>query len=112
MKAWLARKEGKACPVCRVVIDSDQLQRFAVAEEKSKPPPTFKNNEPTPRSRRKIEYNTIDPDLFESIEMMESSGSYGSKIQTLIRHLLYLQASDSGSKSIVFSAWADSLHSG
>ena len=43
--------------------------------------------------------------------MMESHGSFGSKIQTLVRHLLYLQVSDPGCKTIVFSAWADSLNS-
>jgi len=42
---------------------------------------------------------------------MESFGGFGSKIQTLVRHLLYLQITDPGAKSIVFSAWADSLHS-
>jgi len=42
---------------------------------------------------------------------MESTGSYGSKIQTLIRHLLYIQCTDPGAKSIIFSAWADSLQS-
>jgi E3 ubiquitin-protein ligase SHPRH len=42
---------------------------------------------------------------------MESFGSYGSKIQALVRHLLFLQVTEPGAKSIVFSAWADSLHS-
>jgi E3 ubiquitin-protein ligase SHPRH len=42
---------------------------------------------------------------------MESNGSYGSKIQTLVRHLLHIQLVDPGAKSIVFSAWADSLTS-
>ena len=42
---------------------------------------------------------------------MESNGSYGSKIQTLVRHLLHIQLVEPGAKSIVFSAWADSLTS-
>lgn len=42
---------------------------------------------------------------------MECHGSYGSKIQTLVKHLLYLEVIEPGAKSIVFSAWADSLHS-
>jgi E3 ubiquitin-protein ligase SHPRH len=42
---------------------------------------------------------------------MELYGDYGSKIQMLVRHLLYLQSKDASTKSIVFSAWADSLHS-
>lgn len=52
-----------------------------------------------------------DSKLFREIESMESFGDFGNKIQTLVRHLLYLQQSDPGAKSIVFSAWADSLHS-
>ncbi|KAK7680847.1 hypothetical protein QCA50_016157 [Cerrena zonata] len=114
MKAWLERKEGKACPVCRVAIQPDELQRFVVADNKTQVPvavPTrIFNNEPAPKSRREIQYNLIESDLFESIQMMESHGSYGSKIQTLVRHLLYVQTADPGSKTIVFSAWADSLH--
>lgn len=42
---------------------------------------------------------------------METYGDYGTKVQTLVRHLLYLKLTDAGAKSIVFSAWADSLHS-
>lgn len=42
---------------------------------------------------------------------MDSNGSYGSKIQTLVRHLLHIQVVDPGAKSIIFSAWADSLAS-
>lgn len=42
---------------------------------------------------------------------METYGDFGSKIQTLIRHLAHLKITDPGAKSIVFSAWADSLHS-
>lgn len=40
-----------------------------------------------------------------------SSAKHGSKITFLVRHLLWLQVNDPGSKSVVFSAWADGLHS-
>lgn len=115
MKAWLERKEGKACPVCRVAINPDQLERFAVADAEKMAsvvaPPKIVNNEPAPKSRRIIEYNMVPDSLLESIDMMESHGSFGSKIQTLVRHLLFLDVSDPGCKTIVFSAWADSLNS-
>ena len=54
----------------------------------------------------------LDPKLFDEIQSLESFGDFGSKIQALARHLLCLQMTDPGAKSIVFSAWADSLHSG
>ncbi|RPD76905.1 hypothetical protein L226DRAFT_459082 [Lentinus tigrinus ALCF2SS1-7] len=113
MKAWITRPEGKSCPVCRVPLNPDQMQRFTVDNtpgEQAKPPPKILgNNEVMPTSRREIQYNTINPDILQDIQAMECHGSYGSKIETLVRHLLYLEVTDSGSKSIVFSAWADSL---
>ena len=114
MKAWIARPEGKACPVCRVPIHTDQLQRFSIdnksTEQPSKPPPKIlANNEVMPRSMREIHYNFIDKQLLQDIQAMDVMGSYGSKIETLVKHLLYLNVTDPGAKSIVFSAWADSL---
>ncbi|KAF8439971.1 SNF2 family N-terminal domain-containing protein [Boletus edulis BED1] len=113
MKAWIARGQGRACPVCRSPIDPRQSQRFTVQGDQDQPPPQRpvlnSKGEPVPTSRREIHYNMINPTLFADTQTMESSGSYGSKIQTLVRHLLHIQLVDPGAKSIVFSAWADSL---
>ena len=99
----------------RVPLDPSSLHRFSVQDKsKDAPIPTLPaklSNDGVPKSRRTIEYNFIKTSLFEDISSMESEGSYGSKIQTLVRHLLFLQLSDPGAKSIVFSAWADSLSS-
>lgn len=43
------------------------------------------------------------------IQTYEAHGSYGSKIMHLVRHLLYLQDKEPGTKSVIFSAWSDSL---
>ena len=74
-------------------------------------PPEKLQDDFIPKSCRKIEYSTIGPSLLAEIDTMEVRGSYGTKIDTLVRHLLYLQLADVGAKSIVFSAWEDSLHS-
>ncbi|KAJ3518518.1 hypothetical protein NM688_g9427 [Phlebia brevispora] len=113
MKEWLVRKDGKACPICRVIIDREQMQRFAVGQKGGgveRQMVRLTNKDAIPRSTRRIEYNFIDEGIFESIQTMESHGSYGSKIQTLVQHLLYIELVEPGAKSIVFSAWADSLH--
>ncbi|KAI5120240.1 hypothetical protein M0805_007544 [Coniferiporia weirii] len=117
LKAWLTRKEGKVCPVCRVIIDPDQLQRITMSGKKIETPPEPSDSqkpsdekEVIPRSKRVIEYNVIDKEAFEEIQKVDCLGSYGSKIETLVRHLLYLEDVDPGCKSIVFSAWADSLY--
>ncbi|KAJ7126620.1 SNF2 family N-terminal domain-containing protein [Mycena crocata] len=106
MKAWVSKKH-RTCPVCRVAIDPDKLERFVVTERPVEPLPV--ESEPIPKSRRMIEYNMIDPGTFREIQTMPTFGDFGNKIQTLVRHLLYLRNVDAGAKSIVFSAWADSL---
>ncbi|KAF9064876.1 SNF2 family N-terminal domain-containing protein [Rhodocollybia butyracea] len=108
LKEWMGKKDGKTCPVCRVTIDSENLQRFTLQGQQPPPKPMV-NGELIPTSRRKIEYNIIDATVFEAVQSMEAIGDYGTKIQTLVRHLLYLEQVDPGSKSIIFSAWADSL---
>ncbi len=96
-------------------INVDALQRFSIQtkdKDKAVPPPEkLHQGDAIPKSRRKIEYNTVGPSLLAEIDTMELCGSYGTKIDTLVRHLLYLQVTDPGAKSIVFSAWEDSLHS-
>ncbi|KAH9986179.1 hypothetical protein BJV74DRAFT_878530 [Russula compacta] len=112
MKTWLLR-HGKACPVCRFPINVDGLQRFSIQrkdKDKGVQSPEKLQGDAIPKSRRKIEYNTIGSSLLAEIDTMEVCGSYGTKIDTLVRHLLYLQLADAGAKSIVFSAWEDSLH--
>ena len=118
-------------PIYRIPIDPGAVERFTVHARTEETPPTPKpgttNKEAVPKSRREITYNMIgnfdpssvnhspwafpDAKLLWNIQSMESFGDFGNKIQTLVRHLLYLQMTDLGAKSIVFSAWADSLHS-
>lgn len=117
LKEWLNRNEGKACPICRVFIIPEQLQRVKMKEKKPEIPGAqaqaqlyqLGDDEEAPRSRRVIEYNTIDKDVYEKIQSLDCLGSFGSKIEMLVKHLLYIEDVDPGSKSIVFSAWADSL---
>jgi len=95
-------------------IDVDALQRFSIQtkdKDNAVSPPEKLQGDAIPKSRRKIEYNTVGYSLLAEINTMEVRGSYGTKIDTLVRHLLYLQVTDAGTKSIVFSAWEDSLHS-
>ena len=114
MKAWIVRPEGKACPVCRVPIRPDQLQRFSLDNpndpaQAQAPAKLLDSNEAVPQSRREIQYNFVNPQTMQDVQSMEMYGSYGSKIETLVQHLLYIETTDPGAKSIVFSAWADSL---
>lgn len=59
MKAWLQRREGKTCPVCRVAIDPDTVQRFTVNAAEAEAPRQPVNGQAAPQSTRRLEYNFI-----------------------------------------------------
>jgi len=62
------------------------------------------------KSLRSHEYNLLpEADLKAILDIDLESDRFGSKINFLVRHLLWLQGKDSSIKSVVFSAWADSL---
>ncbi|KAH8818676.1 SNF2 family N-terminal domain-containing protein [Flagelloscypha sp. PMI_526] len=109
LKAWISRGGARLCPVCRSPIDVNNLQPFTTDEPQAPPPPQIVNGVYIPKSRRVIEYNIMDRNLFAIIQNQESYGDFGNKVQSVVRHLLYLQDAEPGCKSIVFSAWADSL---
>jgi E3 ubiquitin-protein ligase SHPRH len=54
-------------------------------------------------------YSDISSNVLMQIKNIELSGSYGTKIDTLARHILWLRQHDPGSKSIVFSRYRDFL---
>ena len=56
-----------------------------------------------------VPYLNVEGSVMSSINATLAVGDYGSKIQTLIKHILFILESDHKAKSIVFSAWSDSL---
>jgi E3 ubiquitin-protein ligase SHPRH len=82
------------------IVNTNQLQRFSNRPEPPVTPQSISREEAVPAIRRKPDYNFIGYSLFAHIQEFESEGSYGSKIQTLVQHLLYIQDADPGAKSI------------
>lgn len=107
-------KKHKDCPVCRVPIDFDKAQRVANGKSESEVTPIKEPKGPTLlelAASDSVEYNRMPQDIWAAIQEVEIMGSFGSKIESLVRHLVWLQEQDPGTKSIVFSAWADVSYS-
>ncbi|KAM3414928.1 hypothetical protein BST61_g10069 [Cercospora zeina] len=54
-------------------------------------------------------YTDVDSALLEEVKSIDLPVSYGSKIDTLGRHLLWIREHDPGAKSVVFSTYRDFL---
>ncbi|KAG8965698.1 hypothetical protein FRC00_003173 [Tulasnella sp. 408] len=118
LQLWRKKHHGVAvpCPNCRAESQAGEIHRITFgksaeeqAEQLRKKEAGIKNG----AGLKVIKYNTIYAETLEALAKVESFGNpgqYGSKIQTLVRHLLLIEETDPGAKSIVFSAWADSLH--
>jgi hypothetical protein len=97
-------KKHKQCPICRKDFDLSRAQRVTNVRYLQKPSEASTRLPPQPRPQ---EYNRMAPEVLSEISKVETNGSYGSKIQSIVRHLVWLQENEPGAKSIVFSAWAD-----
>ena len=54
-------------------------------------------------------YSDISDTTLKEIKMIDLPGSYGSKIDMLAKHLLWIRANDPGAKSVIFSQYRDFL---
>ena len=88
-------------------LDAISMHRISVGGPQTKLITVDDLSEPMHSST--LKYRTTDSGTLEEIRSRDSLGQFGSKIQTLVKHLLYLEERRPGSKSICFSAWSDSL---
>jgi E3 ubiquitin-protein ligase SHPRH len=64
----------------------------------------------SPSSANSSIYSDISDATMKEIKMIDLEGSYGSKVDMIARHLIWLRGNDPGAKSIVFSQFADFLN--
>jgi E3 ubiquitin-protein ligase SHPRH len=53
--------------------------------------------------------SNVSNSMMKEIKMIDLEGSYGSKIDMIARHLLWIRTNDPGAKSIIFSQYRDFL---
>ncbi|KAG8974351.1 hypothetical protein FRC05_007512 [Tulasnella sp. 425] len=118
LQLWRKKHYGAAfpCPNCRADNQGGETHRITFGRSTEEQVEHLRKEEADLKSGaglKAIKYNTISSESLEALTKVESfghPGRYGAKIQTLVRHLLLIEETDPGAKSIVFSAWADSLH--
>ena len=54
-------------------------------------------------------YSGINSLTLNQIKNIDVEGSFGSKIDTLARHILWIRENDPGAKSVIFSQYKDFL---
>ena len=103
--------QHRNCPTCKKHLrrnDFHQItykpKELTIEEESSG---TAKSA--TPSESGSSIYSSVQETLLNEIKNIDLEGSFGTKIDTLGRHLLWLRERDPGAKSIIFSQYRDFL---
>jgi E3 ubiquitin-protein ligase SHPRH len=106
--------QHRTCPLCKQKLGSSDFKDISFkpseikaqeeAQEAASP-----DQASTPGSSNTSIYSDISDTTMKEIKMIDLDGSYGSKIDMIARHLLWIRANDPGAKSIIFSQFGDFL---
>ena len=110
--------QHRTCPVCKRRLHQQDFhaitykpQEIKAQEEQHTPPSPEQSTTMRANERRQSAtiYISMAKTTMDAIKSIDLDGSYGTKIDTIARHLLYLREADPGSKSIIFSQYSDFL---
>jgi E3 ubiquitin-protein ligase SHPRH len=118
--AWW--RSHRTCPECRRVLTRNDVhdityrpQQLKAIEEQNDisgsaaSSPSRETNTKASRSTSSSIYSSMSVATMNEIKSIELEGSFGTKIDTICRHLIWLRENDPGAKSIIFSQYNDFL---
>ncbi|KAK8067193.1 rad8 and Rdh54p [Apiospora hydei] len=97
------------CPVCKKVLNASMLHDISLRPESklkihSEQHPSAPDGNSPHKTRKPGIYSRFSEEKLQEIRQVDLSGpSFATKIDTLIRHLMWLRQEDPGAKSIIFS---------
>ncbi|KAI1330062.1 SNF2 family N-terminal domain-containing protein [Xylariaceae sp. FL0255] len=106
MRIWWNAKHN--CPMCKKRLTASMLLEFTKKQPELK---LLQDHGGVSGSRKFGIYSSFDEAKLRNIQNIDLQGrpSYSTKIDTLIRHLLWLREEDPGAKSIIFSQFQSFL---
>lgn len=104
----------RSCPMCKKKLKSSEFRNISFK------PSEIDVHEEThgtadmsqdliSRSSGTSIYSKASNSMMKEIKMIDLDGSYGSKVDMIARHLLWIRTNDPGAKSIIFSQYGDFL---
>ncbi|KKZ64835.1 hypothetical protein EMCG_09283 [[Emmonsia] crescens] len=100
-------RQHRTCPMCKIRLKPNDFHQITykptelVAREEKPNAAQFESD----HSLKNSIYSDISSGVLKEIRKIDIGGSFGTKIDTLSRHLIWLRQHDPGAKSIVFSQY-------
>lgn len=108
MRLWW--NQHRTCPTCKSRLKANDFHQITykpqefVAQEEN--PPTKIEDE---RASDNLIYSDVGSGLLREIKDIDLDESFGTKIDTLARHIMWLRVHDPGAKAVVFSQYRSFL---
>ncbi|KAF2266338.1 hypothetical protein CC78DRAFT_566978 [Lojkania enalia] len=108
---WYAHR---TCPLCKIRLHTTDFTDInfkpsAIKAQEETHEQGSPSQPSTPSSSSTSIYSDISDSVMKEIKTIDLDGSYGTKIDMIARHLLWIRHNDPGAKSIVFSQFGDFL---
>ncbi|KAF2015869.1 ATP-dependent DNA helicase [Aaosphaeria arxii CBS 175.79] len=106
--------QHRSCPLCKMRLRTRDFKdiNFKPSEIKAQEENHGQILSPqgsSPGSSSSSIYSDISDSVMKEIKTIDLSGSYGTKVDMIARHLIWIRNNDPGAKSIVFSQFGDFL---
>ncbi|KAG9196708.1 E3 ubiquitin-protein ligase SHPRH [Alternaria panax] len=105
----------RSCPTCKQKLSGSDFKditfkptEIRAKEETTAPASPTQASTPGSSSTASI-YSEISDSTMKEIKMIDLEGSYGTKVDMIARHLIWIRNNDPGAKSIIFSQFGDFL---
>ncbi|KAJ9645120.1 hypothetical protein H2199_003124 [Coniosporium tulheliwenetii] len=108
--------EHRTCPICKRRLHKEDFHDITYKPKELRA--HEEQHEPSSPDRRPISpsaassislYADISSSTLNEIKAIDLTGSYGTKIDSIARHVIWLRQHDPGCKSIIFSQFSDFL---
>ena len=109
MRMWWS--EHRSCPICKKRLSSSDFHQISYKPQElhAQEDDQVMGHEPESGPLSSAIYSGVGTSTLAEINNIDLDGSYGSKIDGITRHLLWLREHDPGAKSVVFSQYRDFL---
>ncbi|KAF2645742.1 hypothetical protein P280DRAFT_389166 [Massarina eburnea CBS 473.64] len=106
--------EHRTCPLCKQRLRARDFKNISfkptvitATEENTEIATTSQLSSPSAASSI---YSDISDNTMRDIKIIDLNGSYGSKVDMIARHLLWIRNTDGAAKTIIFSQFGDFLN--
>ncbi|KAJ3027794.1 hypothetical protein HDV00_010853, partial [Rhizophlyctis rosea] len=113
LKAWVTK--WRKCPLCKHPLLITDIQLVMHDRSKSLHPPLLTEGTPSSDHGASSSSSSSSPSpstndatttrLLHTLRHIHLTGSYGTKLDTIIRHVIHLRREDPTVKALVFSQW-------